>query len=1360
MDSASIFKTAQEAFRATLSAKDQARYVACDTPTELVESFQKLETLARQKQKSKLNGWLKVIEQLNTRLQVYFDALNVIAGAHDAAALVYGAIRIVLQLGATLPSFFDRLLSTINRLADTFPQYEAIVDVFDGKPSLRMQQHLEKVYQDLFEFLRAAAKVLTASSGRVKRPVEMIAIVIWKPFDHTFGGILTRMENHREFILEELEILQAQRLRDAERVSKLERDYAEKERLMAEEDRKRTQKIENLTKYTRRAQEKEIKDSSVRRIEEWLAAPLFAETLESSQEHRIENTARWIFKNDGFKEWASMRIDVDSFAKQKRMPPWVLWAHGNPGCGKTTVASSVYEELMKETNSLQPSNMICYFFFKHTDQKSSTIDAAYRSALTQILHRYHEEDEILDKFLFIQSNSNPSSRQSCATTKQLHDLMCMSAKTLGRIAFVVDGVDEADDPNGVVERLRDLVTTAPIRLICFSRSNVSRFHDLVPTQQRIVFSRDLTNPDIRAFLESEILDLVEEAKLPSTANINSLVEALLSGADGMFLWAKLMTRFIRSPALSRTARLGLINSVRMPEGLDAMYNRITSLIMDSCEPEQNLARNVLLWVRHPRPEGLRIGIDCLRTAVGYDLDADEKDGFKDAVISVCCGLIEFTNRRGFNLTHLTVIEYFEKNWSIEGGKEVVIPNIAMATPELTSRCVEKLVASAPSKLPLDRWSRNMYGSNEAMLSFRDSFEAYATAEWAYSLASIPHEKVWKLHESGGGTYGADISRLKGVTARFLGNLLAVGLWIENIYALRMSTHDIVQSITGITVGSTQELDIADQRLKTQLVDVAEDLLSVRNEWGSTLLKTPHLIWTDVILFTKLKILSKFDTSSLGTAYSLTPEDVKDGNGCSERPLCSISSTSSDARMTAVLSIFPSTPFAQFWDDSNRSIDTEERLCDGWIAKYDIWAQGSRSQLASLQIPLPREEISIIIRQSFRIRKGVSKPYNSEISFPLAIGPDCLTVTILRTVYRFSTDQSKSPTTCHSSLLPLECLSRYQIMWGEKLQPFGSWRADRVTWNDWYVYSLTFSPDGTIMCFADYKKSYQVNLALFKIHCAPTLRLQFIRLTKVLLSFPGVSELHLHPSRSLLAFLGEAKVAEPQVWLWDFGAICGSFILARNTTDTVVIPVPQEKPRDADAVQDKRASKRKRGADQLEPDSYPNSSLRLIGDQGLQGRTLPSAHLSMAGTTPSILTVVPEGNSISLELSTPGRPGEKMRRQLVTLPDAHDTGDKAISIKLPEIQDEPLQIVLNKSAETGYNLNNDQHVHRPTVIEKNIRLVESRLTITTSAVDQPPQKRVCLPPHLAAMATEASTTASNGEDSVPNIDATFGGPDQT
>ncbi|KAK7941301.1 uncharacterized protein PG986_013688 [Apiospora aurea] len=998
----SIFKAAQDAFRATLSAKDQARFVACSTPAELVISLQNLEALTRQGQKRKLNQCLKVVEQLNNRLQIYLDALNVIAGVDDTAALAYGAVRIVLQvrplssfrivdmLAAALPTFFDRLLSAISRLADTFPQYEAIVDIFDGSPSLRMRQHLEKVYQDFFEFLRLSAKVLTASNGRVKRPIGMIANVIWKPFDATFSDILAQMDYHRMFILEELEILQAQRAKDTERAASLERAYAEKERRRAEENRKRTKELKDITEGMKQAQEREIKESSVRRIRDWLAAPPFAETLESSQEHRIENTAQWIFQRDEFTKWVSMEVDVNDPAKWKRCP------HGF--CGPM-----------------------------HTDPRSSNIDAAYRSALAQILHRYREDSDILEKFLFIQSDPGPSSGQRYATSKQLYDLMCVSAQTLGHIDFVVDGVDEANDPNDVSGRLKVLVTTAPVKLICFSRSNVNRLQHLVPAQQRIIFSRDLTNPDIRAFLHWEFSDMVEENMLPTSSDIQSLVESLLRGADGMFLWAKLMVQYLRSPALSGRNRLREIQSVRLPEGLDAIYDRIVSLIMGFNESELKLAKEILLWIQYSTKLPHEMGFDWLRVAVGHDWDPNEKDAFVAAAIAACNGLVEFSDRDGFGFTHLTVREYFEQKSLDASGQEVLVPDKATAMFELASRCVEHLLTIAPSELPLDHCSRSIYESGETMLSFHKSFEAYVTEHWVYFLSSIPRESVWTLDRSGGTmcVEAQHVAQLRATIGRFLRNPLAVGLWIENLYALSFFTERIVAAITKLTYSGVTQSHSTDKTLAKQLAAIAKDLQLVERDWGAKLREKPYLIWSDVAIFSKLDILSKLDTSRFGTVSSLLPRGAKN-NGCDIPPLCSISSTSSAARVTGVLTIIPPAEFVRFWRSTNPSqaYTQGESFCEGWVAKYEVWAQDSKSRLASFKIPLPQKEILVLFRQSFRHEfqyclagsenpdvlglghEVTIGPKKHKTSFPLAIGHDCLTFAVLRTIYRITPNQSE------------------------------------------------------------------------------------------------------------------------------------------------------------------------------------------------------------------------------------------------------------------------------------------------------------------------------------------------------------------
>lgn len=89
----------------------------------------------------------------------------------------------------------------------------------------------------------------------------MIATVIWNPFDARFNGLLNQMDKHRMFIMDELEIYQAQQAKDAERAAALERAQAEKEREKANEDRKRVCKQASETEEMKETLDKEARGS-------------------------------------------------------------------------------------------------------------------------------------------------------------------------------------------------------------------------------------------------------------------------------------------------------------------------------------------------------------------------------------------------------------------------------------------------------------------------------------------------------------------------------------------------------------------------------------------------------------------------------------------------------------------------------------------------------------------------------------------------------------------------------------------------------------------------------------------------------------------------------------------------------------------------------------------------------------------------------------------------------------------------------------------------------------------------------------------------------------------------------------------
>lgn len=784
------------------------------------------------------------------------------------------------------------------------------------------------------------------------------------------------------------------------------------------------------------------------------------------------------------------------------------------------------------------STKTCYFFFKYGDPQCSTVEAAYRSALAQLLCHNRNDTDLLDKFSFSRSDHSTASGQLTATSRELLDLIRITARVLGCITLILDGIDESNDPDLVGLKLKELASTAPIKLVCFSRPNVSQ--DLVVRSRRVEFDRNTTNSDIKLFLTNNLQELVEEGKLPPTVDVSELVETLVYGADGMFLWAKLMVKHLRCRALNATSRLRTIRAVRYPEGLNTIYDRIVVFISKSERPEMDLARRVLLWLNHSfthRYYHDYLTNGFLQSALGDDTIED----FASVVVSVCAGLVEFMPQRGFRFIHLTVMEYFASvPWSRIGLTSTLFPDQARAAAEITTRCLRHLIDHAPAQNPA-KSSRNL-----GLFDAKDlgSFESYAVINWTEHLSHTILGQLSLTDRCSADTVLA--LGLQDSMSQFLGNPLAVGFWIEGLY-WRMQ-EPVPRIILHLKCWSDQFLSLDPRnpttsklrQLEPQLQDLAVDISDIDAEWSSKLLTDPTLIWDDILIFHGHGILSKLRDLSSSAMVTLASDAPKREDGTSLQCLCTISVTSSDGMLMGVLAVYSSPGFEGFWKKLNPATAyyrDAESFCAGWTARYELWSLDS-ARLASFSIELPKLEILILLRQSFREERwNQHMGHFGErlaLSFPSAINHDCRTFALLRTVYGICPTESGINGAMRSCTLPLESLDHYESKWTLRLDTFNPGdvahlnTAFGLAWRDWYTYSISFSPNGRYLSFADYQKPCITHLVVFEICYGDPFRARLVRSTMARLGPPRVSQMKFHPQYSLIAFLCEVKV-----WVWDF-----------------------------------------------------------------------------------------------------------------------------------------------------------------------------------------------------------------------------------
>ena len=1359
-----VFESAYQSFVHSLPEKERLQYSPCASATDLILGLEKIDALAKRGQKRRHTRFLGVIGKFSDRIEPFFDVINIfIQSKPEYSAIIWGSLRLVLSLASNYTTFFDKLMSIIERLVDSLPQYADIVALCKSTPCLslsassRMETHLIKVYTDLLHFFQCTARVFSSGQGRIRKTPALICDLMWTPFDTRFKDLLKQMESHRNMIRYELQILQAQVLSAAEMSASWERKYASEERKSAAEGRARAQKAAEMTDDVRDLLEKQQQDSIFDRVHAWLRPSDFNEVLEASQEKREEGTCEWILENPEFDTWKSLEWSLKPPSNFRYLGPNFFWFQGNPGYGKTVLASHVIEILQDEVYAPNTKAEILYYFFRSNRANATSPASAWRAVLSQILSTHGTDSHIMDKFAFAKDENSVG--QLSASPVELTSLLQCCLSSMQRVYLILDGVDECDDTAGLTQSLIWMGANTGVKVLLFSRPNVAKLQRMIPKTQCTTVDRCKTSADIEKFLQSQLQILVEEELLSATADLSNLGKRLVIGADGMFLWARLMINFLESPALTPRARLQVVLDVVLPEGLEGMYDRILRLICRSSSVEQDLARRVFLWLAYAlRPLQIQ-GLHAVLTAdddIKHENDLIDEARtsslkvFKETIITICGGLVEIVTlgpasaaSGSFQFIHLSVKEHFlrlSSSVKIDVAFQGIFLSHKMAQFELASRCIEEL--SGQKNL--------MCGE----LRQQQDLMRYATAYWTDHLVhAVPAQEHTPLLDSA--TQQEAISRLASSLKHFLDNPRAIIRWIHSCYC------DRIPSPRGAYLGSqnmeiwAQEISSLEsrtrdleplKRLSHLIRELGQDLGLVVTSWGSKLSLNPDLIFDEVPAFVKSQFLVSTGTRTYSLA-STKPQLSKS----SKNPLSIISLTTRDGLLNGALSVWPVQEFEEHW----KTLGTEYRhstyeLCDGWVAKYEVWSldQGLH-RLVDVTLPIKGDEVNLLLRQSLR---GDAEGWKS--SFPLTISDDLRSIIVLRTLYVFDLATASTPAKMQSVVIELDFVEGLRSNWRDDTRAFDIDRTEfhamplilKYIHTMWYYYTFTFSPRGDFLAFSDYRhKSFgQQHLAIYQIFREDALSVKLINWTDFSAGFTiikSVTRIAFHPTYDIVAFERQGTI---NLWCFqdDFHdhtkirnqdyegyavefSSCGYYVLfSTEGLPTTVWPVPPE-------LLSRAQQSPKGGNRGIKPRAMSTEKINLVADgntntsalQLRDGQVLQSSQL-IVGQDEQILasTSVTANKSVNISFQGHGpNPGERVFN-IVTLPQQYEVPNSSIvpTVKMPENGDTSIRIVLDCAARSDYSMEDSQNQSRMVIerpldkIKQTVFLRSTREPLTESS----------------------------------------------
>ncbi|KAI9773765.1 MAG: hypothetical protein M1839_001997 [Geoglossum umbratile] len=668
-DKMSNLAKALSEFQSGLSPEQEARFASITSNTPgtgdvLLLTNEVIEKTSHRKSRifaSRIQGLLSSVQQ-------YCTIVDTCAGPNQMGALVWGSVKLVILATVNFAEYFEKLSKRVAQLSTYCPRLSEYEKLFGA--SLRLQDALSDFYAIIVVFCSKALQVVQEKG--IKRSVKSL----WRPFKLDFAKLEESLSAVREEIKEEIQLASEQATHSFRQLQVIENRknqvYRSQQYTELEENRNfRSQQLLALAEDQDRRIQKLVKEEErykIRLLQKILNYD-YSLSLRSAQASRCEGTCLWLLERNEFKEWVNQKT------------PTHISCYGIPGCGKTVLMGYVIDHLTK-TSANDRNTAIVYYFFDYSRKESLQVPTFLRS----ILHQISKMEALLPQtqrrlealFLGRTDRGEPS-------ITELEVLFIDLCGKFNKAFLLIDGLDEVDrnDRKIVQNFLRKVQTIACTQIFVTTHPEVDMSAVFNSLRTLKIKPQDLET-DIKTFVDSKIeRHLHEELSICSPALLNSIRQALVSGAQGMYaerftppcwnynqVWADHGLRFLwvdlQIKAICNACEEDGTPD-RIPELLESLPENITefyswALRRLSCEGDRQieLARKAFQWVVCARRP---ITVSELEEAVTITAD---QTSWKTPSIKlspwklcrICGNLVNFDESKGtITLAHHTVLSF-------------------------------------------------------------------------------------------------------------------------------------------------------------------------------------------------------------------------------------------------------------------------------------------------------------------------------------------------------------------------------------------------------------------------------------------------------------------------------------------------------------------------------------------------------------------------------------------------------------------------------------------------------------------------------------------------------------------------------
>ncbi|KAK2034715.1 hypothetical protein LX32DRAFT_375278 [Colletotrichum zoysiae] len=430
----------------------------------------------------------------------------------EIAALVWGSVKLTMQVILNFSSYYDRVSDLFMRFAKDCPRFAEYQALFPS--SLGLQKAVCDFNASIICCCRHVVEV-------TQRPWQThLRNAFLRSFQQEFDPDLENIRRCGSEIKKEIELAKAQADRQDQALQQAEREAASHERRSVKSYFRRlggdldTIKNDQLQQGIRRAEENRL------RLLESLSSYDYLTPYKKACKIRHPGTAEWLFKSTTFAQW-----------EEGSSSPW-LWCSGKIGSGKTILTASAIEHTYLHES--RADQIVTFFFPQFDDPASLSAEAAIRSIIRQSLDPVRLSSDWEARLTEL--DRKPSSELSDLTS-----LLLQKIEQSKRFYVFIDALDEFEpvQRRALLGSLASVVSGSRLRVFISSRESLSgELKDKLPTIHTVSMASAEARIDIATFVNETLEERQqnEDLMVQDKSIINEIRQALINHADGMFLW--------------------------------------------------------------------------------------------------------------------------------------------------------------------------------------------------------------------------------------------------------------------------------------------------------------------------------------------------------------------------------------------------------------------------------------------------------------------------------------------------------------------------------------------------------------------------------------------------------------------------------------------------------------------------------------------------------------------------------------------------------------------------------------------------------------------------------------------------------